>query len=455
MANHTSNKSGNSFKAPGGIDRAYKMLNEMSFFKNSVFITLKSKEVIYTRKDIYIGLYNMKDDNLTKSIDCISQYNTNNTWVISFTDKFKASTLSGCQVKIINEEANIEFMEPNSINNGPIYSVYRVQWLPHHFPKDDLKKYFKKFNDKIEILNIYEETCRYENVKMDHIKNGNLRVKIKFPVAEIEKINIATGMVYINGFKVILTKIGDPPKCLFCNKNGHFKKDCDKIKLKCENCNKRGHIKDSCNLANRLSEIPDISNQLNDDNENESAQAINPNTDHADLNSRNEPITINTTLATNVIILERNLSTINSDDNGEPLNEDIVNNVVLTSNNNNENSNSLNSLNDKKKNNTRTIKNNNRKSELESEEQPEVTIDSILRKCKAVNDSENKKDKLKKKRALTASPLGSKNANKKSNCKNDLNDQDSNSNNREINSNDEDMVEENSDFSFSESNEEN
>jgi hypothetical protein len=92
---------------------------------------------------------------------------------------------------------------------------------------------------------------------------------------------------------------------------------------------------------------------------------------------------------------------------------------------------------------------------LESEEQPEVTIDSILRKCKAVNDSENKKDKLKKKRALTASPLDSKNANKKSNCKNDLNDQDSNSNNREINSNDEDMVEKNSDFSFSESNEEN
>jgi hypothetical protein len=85
-------------------------------------------------------------------------------------------------------------------------------------------------------------------------------------------------------------------------------------------------------LANRLSEIPDISNQLNDDNENESAQAINPNTDHVDLNSRNEPITIKRNLATNVSILERNLSTINSDDNGEPLNEDIVNNVVLTIN---------------------------------------------------------------------------------------------------------------------------
>ena len=84
-----------------------------------------------------------------------------------------------------------------------------------------------------------------------------------------------------------------------------------------------------------------------------------------------------------------------------------------------------------------------------------MTIDSILRKCNAVNDSENRKDKLKKKRALTASPLDSKNANKKSNFKNDLNDQDSNSNKREINSNDEDMVEENRDSSFSESNEEN
>ena len=148
-------------------------------------------------------------------------------------------------------------------------------------------------------------------------------------------------------------------------------------------------------MANRLSEIPDISNQLYDHNENESAQAINPNTDHADLNNRNEQITINTNSATNVSVLKRNLSTINSDDNGEPLNEDIDNNVVLTSNNNNENSNSLNSLNDKKKNSTTTIKNNNRKSESESEEQPEVTIDSILRKCNAVNDSENKKDKLK------------------------------------------------------------
>ena len=76
---------------------------------------------------------------------------------------------------------------------------------------------------------------------MNHIKNGNIRVKIRFPVSEVNKIKVETGMVFLNGFKVILTKIGDSPKCLFCNKFGHFKKDCEKIKLKCEKCNKRGH----------------------------------------------------------------------------------------------------------------------------------------------------------------------------------------------------------------------
>ena len=39
--------------------------------------------------------------------------------------------------------------------------------------------------------------------------------------------------------------------------------------MPCENCNKRVHIKNSCNLANRLTELPDLNNQLTDDNENE------------------------------------------------------------------------------------------------------------------------------------------------------------------------------------------
>ena len=50
----------------------------------------------------------------------------------------------------------------------------------------------------MEVLNIYEETCRYENVKMDHMKNGNLWVKIKFQVAEIEKIQIFQYFIILN-----------------------------------------------------------------------------------------------------------------------------------------------------------------------------------------------------------------------------------------------------------------
>ena len=225
---------------PGDHLNANNLARELNFF-NSIFIKLHNRDQIYTRKDIFVGLNNLKINNLTENVDCISQYNSNNNWVVSFSERFKAMDLNGHEIKIINETSRIDFVDPRLAENCPVNAIYRIQWLPHNFPKKCLEEYFKKFNNKIEILSIFEETCRYENIKMNHIKNGNIRVKIRFPVSEVNKIKVETGMVFLNGFKVILTKIGDSPKCLFCNKFGHFKKDCEKIKLKCEKCNKRGH----------------------------------------------------------------------------------------------------------------------------------------------------------------------------------------------------------------------
>jgi hypothetical protein len=102
---------------------------------------------------------------------------------------------------------------------------------------------------------------------MRHIKNGNIRVKIVHPYSVKDSIKITTGMVYMFGFKIILTKISDPPKCLLCNKPGHFRKDCERRNLKCQNFKKIGHLKENCNMANCLSNLNEINENPIDDNE--------------------------------------------------------------------------------------------------------------------------------------------------------------------------------------------
>ncbi len=113
-----------------------------------------------------------------------------------------------------------------------------------------------------------------------------------YPFSEIEKIKINTGMILFEGFKIILTRIGDPPKCLFCNQNGRFKKDCQKRNLRCEGCNKIGHTKETCNLANRLKETPELTNTPTDDNEVETSRLLNENNNNI-LNPINMSMEIN------------------------------------------------------------------------------------------------------------------------------------------------------------------
>ena len=409
---------------PGDHLNANKLASELNFFKNSIFIKLHNRDQIYTRKDIFVGLYNLKINNLTENVDCISQYNSNNNWVVSFSERFKAMDLNGHEIKIINETSRIDFVDPRLAENCPVNAIYRIQWLPHNFPKKCLEEYFKKFNNKIEILSIFEETCRYENIKMNHIKNGNIRVKIRFPVSEVNKIKVETGMVFLNGFKVILTKIGDSPKCLFCNKFGHFKKDCEKIKLKCEKCNKRGHIKDSCNLANRLTATPDVFLTLNDDNENETNNQSNfiNNQNTVEINNTNE--IVDNSSADNLRFEEQLSSEIQIITNSE--NEQNDNS---SANNNDEEINTANSDdgNDRNSRALESIINDNKISNSESEGKSLITIDSMVEKINSKNKSDNKKNIKTKKRTLTGSPSDSKNSNKKSNLNSEANDDDTNS----------------------------
>ena len=54
--------------------------------------------------------------NITRIIDCMSQDNSNNNWVISFSDMFKANILHGLEVKFINELARIESVDEKIVN---------------------------------------------------------------------------------------------------------------------------------------------------------------------------------------------------------------------------------------------------------------------------------------------------------------------------------------------------
>jgi hypothetical protein len=188
-----------------GSSNTHNVSNQAKFFKNAISIKLFDKNQVYSRKDIFIGLSDLGTENITRNIDCISQHNSNNNWVVSFNDKFKARDLDSLGIKVINEHVKMEYIDPNRTNDYPVFSVYRIQWLPHNFSHNEIEKYFMKFNSKIKVIGITQETCNYADVDMRHIKNGNIRIKIVHPYSVKDSIKIATGMVYMLGFKIILT----------------------------------------------------------------------------------------------------------------------------------------------------------------------------------------------------------------------------------------------------------
>jgi hypothetical protein len=101
---------------------------------------------------------------------------------------------------------------------------------------------------KMKILEISQDKSSID----DKVRNGIFKVKIEFPLDSFNDICYFAGLHWIDGLSALFQLSGTPPKCLFCERFGHIKRNCPKLKMVCQKCNKRGHLAADCNLVKAM-----------------------------------------------------------------------------------------------------------------------------------------------------------------------------------------------------------
>jgi hypothetical protein len=101
---------------------------------------------------------------------------------------------------------------------------------------------------KMKILEISQDKSSID----DKVRNGIFKVKIEFPLDSFNDICYFAGLHWIDGLSALFQISGTPPKCLFCERFGHIKRNCPKLKMLCQKCNKRGHLVADCNLVKAM-----------------------------------------------------------------------------------------------------------------------------------------------------------------------------------------------------------
>jgi hypothetical protein len=202
----------------------------------------------------HIALYRALRDNLdnfkTEHIKIICQLKKKFDWLIGFDKAYDANQLIG--KKLSCEKYSLDILDPNATSE--FYScTLRVHFLPPIISSDSISRYIRS---QINIEAIEIERERYRAEELSNIENGILRIKLRTKRQEKTKIDTILGKKVIKGFKVLITRVGDPVICYYCEQYGHLQSNCEeKIRrrnLQCDKCHKKGHSTEECNFAKRL-----------------------------------------------------------------------------------------------------------------------------------------------------------------------------------------------------------
>jgi hypothetical protein len=255
-----------------------------NYFKNSVRIRVNELIAGVSRKDIYLAVCELIDED-AKYISHISSIRATRNWIISFSEEYHINAIVGKKVLIGSllhtiEDA-IDEIDPST------YATFRLHWLPHGYQKVKIEQFVKSINKAYQVVNFVEETCREEIMK--HVKNGNIRIKLKMKKSEMEKgPALQTGVHRIEGFRFLVTRIGEKPKCLICSSSEHLKRECPELKKKCSKCNNIGHLAEKCTYSLKVSgkqveEMQQLPDEDDDDEEEYDAK-------QEEMNSQSESV---------------------------------------------------------------------------------------------------------------------------------------------------------------------
>lgn len=224
-----------------------------NYFKNCIKIQFEPdiKRIIF-RKDIIEGLMELNNMQL-QFIEKITQFKNNHTWLIALSIATQAENYYNSKIEV----CGIACLIKPPLDEYTFY-CYKIMWMPPRFPLSAVENYLESTYGKlVSTKQIFCKEPGYES-----IGTGIFNITIKYPKEKVHLITNNTGIVDLNGQKLLITRYGDKQLCLYCKQEGHKKAQCEKFNSICKECGQRGHIK--CTLA---AKIADNREDLEEDNE--------------------------------------------------------------------------------------------------------------------------------------------------------------------------------------------
>lgn len=182
-------------------------------------------------------------------VTAIGQAGSKSVWFIKFGEEVMVKQLCGEQLTIRSVDGTrvlgkVTLEMPFDDN---VFVTYRLLWLPLGFEREKVKNLISKLDPIVQIVDVWEEKMKSNN----QISTGNYLVKVKHPRAYQPAIR--TGMHPLFGdWSFVVSRLGEPRKCLLCDSQGHIKRDCPRQRLTCMKCKGKYHEENECDYSWKL-----------------------------------------------------------------------------------------------------------------------------------------------------------------------------------------------------------
>ena len=134
---------------------------------------------------------------------------------------------------------------------APKLHVVRVKWVRPGVDTGKVRSFLAQQGvPNANIITVERECVSSTDPDFMHLESSTVCAKIAAFDRDTACFHKLRGVKKLDNFDVFITRVGDGKFCLFCNVNGHHKKDCNLLKQEreatCSKCNKQGHSEAKC-----------------------------------------------------------------------------------------------------------------------------------------------------------------------------------------------------------------
>ena len=181
-------------------------------------------------------------------ITAIGQAGSRNTWFIKFSSDDVVKQQCGHPLTFkAGDGKKIGTAFLTTPFDDDVFITYRLLWLPLGFETAKAVSLISKLDPKVQIVDAWEEKMKSNN----KINTGNILVKVKQTRTHLSTIRTGMHLLFAD-WTFVISRVGEPRKCLLCGSLTHIKKDCKRQALECSKCTGKYHEAEECDYSWKL-----------------------------------------------------------------------------------------------------------------------------------------------------------------------------------------------------------